>query len=112
MSGITTHVLDTSIGRPAQDIGVLLEIESSPGTWKDIAHGITDKDGRIAKLFTGTLIAGNYRLRFDVARYFELRQVPAFYPFVNITFKVEDIAQHYHVPLLLSPFGYSTYRGS
>jgi len=112
MSGISTHVLDTSIGRPARDIGVLLEIESAPGAWKDIARGITDKDGRIAKLFAGPLVAGNYRLRFDVGRYFELRQVPAFYPFVNITFQVEDIAQHYHVPLLLSPFGYSTYRGS
>lgn len=112
MSGISTHVLDTSIGRPAEDIGVLLEIESPPGGWKDIARGITDKDGRIAKLFTGPLIEGNYRLRFDVDRYFALQLVPSFYPFVNITFHVEDIEQHYHVPLLLSPFGYSTYRGS
>jgi 5-hydroxyisourate hydrolase len=112
MSGISTHVLDTAIGRPARDIGVLLEIETSPGSWKDIARGITDKDGRIANLFAGPLVAGNYRLRFDVDRYFALQRVPSFYPFVNITFHVEDVAQHYHVPLLLSAFGYSTYRGS
>jgi 5-hydroxyisourate hydrolase len=109
---ISTHVLDTSVGRPAPDIGVLLEIEGPPGAWKDIARGITDKDGRIAKLFAGPLVEGNYRLRFDVDRYFALQRVPSFSPFVDITFHVEDTQQHYHVPLLLSPFGYSTYRGS
>ena len=113
MSGITTHVLDTSRGRPAEGVPATLEIEASGG-WKLIGKGTTNADGRIADLVSSesTLAAGVYRLRFDTAKYFANQQIQGFYPQVTIVFRIEDSAQHHHVPLLLSPFGYSTYRGS
>ena len=113
MSAITTHVLDTSQGRPAAGVPVTLEVEVAGG-WELVGKGTTDKDGRGSDLVPEeiTLAAGVYRLIFDTARYFAAREVEGFYPQVTIVFKLRDPSQHYHVPLILSPFGYSTYRGS
>lgn len=112
MSSITTHVLDTSTGRPAAGVPVTLEKQAASG-WQSAGHGVTNADGRIMDLLAGAqLAAGTYRLIFDVAAYFNARKQPCFYPQVQVTFTVSDGGQHYHVPLLLSPFGYSTYRGS
>ena len=114
MSAITTHVLDTSRGRPASGVSVRLELESAGGVWQQIGQGATDADGRARDLlpegfpFTG----GVYRLTFETGPYFAAQEIEAFYREVAIVFTVSDPAQHYHVPLLLSPFGYSTYRGS
>jgi len=113
MSGLSTHVLDTSIGRPAAGIAVRLEVEAGDG-WRELARAATNADGRVAQLLpAGTaLAAATYRLTFDVGAYHAARGGAGFYPFVSIAFTVGDAAQHHHVPLLLSPFGYSTYRGS
>ena len=112
MSGITTHVLDTSIGRPASGVPVLLE-RSANGRWESIGHGETDRDGRLRTLMpeTVSVLRGTYRLTFDTRRYFDGGGVQAFYPRIVVEFEVATDA-HYHVPLLLSPYGYSTYRGS
>lgn len=113
MSKITTHVLDTSIGRPAAGVPVTLE-KLSGQSWSGIGSGRTDSDGRLRDLLPADrpLEAGDYRLSFDTAVYFSTRDSKSFYPSVTVTFRVEDPAQHYHVPLLVNPFGYSTYRGS
>jgi 5-hydroxyisourate hydrolase len=113
MSGITTHVLDISRGRPARGVPVTLEIEAS-GDWTLVGQGTTNADGRLPDLISPDSIieAGVYRIIFDVGRYFAAEQIETFYPQVTIMFKLADPSQHYHVPLLLSPFGYSTYRGS
>ncbi len=113
MSGITTHVLDTSRGRPAEGVPATLEKESAGG-WTLAGKGTTNSDGRITDLVSNEteLRDGVYRLIFDTAKYFANQQIKSFYPQVTIVFRIEDPAQHYHVPLLLSPFGYSTYRGS
>jgi 5-hydroxyisourate hydrolase len=110
---ISTHVLDTSIGRPATGIRVILESEDD-GVWHRQADCVTDAEGRARDLMPGDAPrrAGRYRLTFDVAAYFAGRGVEGFFPSVIIVFDVRDTAQHHHVPLLLSPFGYSTYRGS
>lgn len=114
MSAITTHVLDVSSGRPARGVAVTLEWQTSNDAWQIIGKGATDADGRLRDLIASdvTLSPGVYRLTFDTASYFAERQIESFYPQVTVTFNVRDAAQHYHVPLLLSPFGYSTYRGS
>ncbi len=114
MSTITTHVLDTSIGRPAAGVPVRLEIQTGDQAWKALGKATTDADGRASQLFpAGTnAAAGTYRLTFDTGAYFKARGKDAFYPEVAVVFSVHDPAQHYHVPLLLSPYGYSTYRGS
>ncbi|MBW3572421.1 MAG: hydroxyisourate hydrolase [Gemmatimonadetes bacterium] len=108
MSGITTHVLDTSRGRPAA--GVVVRLERG-GTV--LGTGRTDADGRARDLLPpdAGLHAAVYRLVFDTGAYFRERGVEAFYPHVSIDFQVRDPGQHHHVPLLLSTFGYSTYRG-
>ena len=113
MSGITTHVLDTSRGRPAAGVAVTLEIEAAGG-WTALGKGITNADGRVTDLLAGetTFAAGIYRLIFDTGAYFAAHDIQSFYPQVTVVFKIEDAGQHYHVPLLLNPFGYSTYRGS
>lgn len=112
MSGISSHVLDTSRGRPAAGVAVTLEVWE--GGWQLLARAETDPDGRVRSLLPeGTsLAAATYRLTFATGAYFEAREQPAFYPEAAVVFAVDDPAQHYHVPLLLSPFGYSTYRGS
>jgi 5-hydroxyisourate hydrolase len=110
---ISTHVLDTSIGRPAAAITVYLERQDG-GAWIGVSAGVTDDDGRVTALLPpgAPRGAGRYRLTFEVGDYFEARGVESFYAKVAIEFLVRDEASHYHVPLLLSPYGYSTYRGS
>jgi len=113
MSTITTHVLDVSIGRPVANVPVLLEVQSANGAWSEAGHGATHSDGRLKDLAAGkTLSAGIYRLTFDTRSYFAGRNIAGLYPQVMIVFEVKDSQEHYHIPLLLSPFGYSTYRGS
>ena len=109
---LTTHVLDTAIGKPGKDISIRLQIPVN-GVWQTIAQGITNADGRIADLLPAQkmLAHGNYKLVFDTGNYFAAQKIKGFYPEVEIQFIVFDDA-HYHVPLLINPFGYSTYRGS
>ena len=111
MSHVTTHVLDTGSGRPAANVPVTLH-RLDGGRWVRIAAGATDADGRIKQLGPDRLPAGTYRLAFDTGRYFAASGTETFFPEVSITFGVEESEAHYHVPLLLSPFAYSTYRGS
>lgn len=113
MSQITTHVLDISLGRPAANVPVLLELEIPGGDWKQLGQGVTEADGRSKNLLApGSLQAGTYRLTFDTRAYFAARKIDSLYPQVTIVFEVRHAAEHYHIPLLLSPYGYSTYRGS
>ena len=113
MSKVTTHVLDVSQGRPAANVPVLLETQSPDGAWLEAGRGATDSDGRLKDLAAGkTLAAGIYRLTFDTGAYFASRKISGLYPKVIIVFEAKDAQEHYHIPLLLSPFGYSTYRGS
>jgi 5-hydroxyisourate hydrolase len=106
---ITTHVLDTSRGRPAGGIPVRLEVQAGHG-WRELGSGATDGDGRLRDPGWGPIEQGTYRLTFDTSGYY--REQGSFYPEVAIVFWVDDPAQHYHLPLLLSPFAYTTYRGS
>ncbi len=113
-SPITTHVLDVSLGRPAAGVGIRLA-RAHGADWRLLADGVTDVDGRATQLLPGvSLEAGTYRLTFALERYFESTKRDSFYPHVDIVFVVPvgATAEHYHVPLLLSPFGYTTYRGS
>jgi 5-hydroxyisourate hydrolase len=113
MSHITTHVLDVSLGLPAANVAVLLDAQSSAGQWTETARGTTDADGRLRDWATAKIMpAGTYRLTFDTRAYFATRKIVSLYPQVVIVFEVRDAQEHYHIPLLLSPFGYSTYRGS
>jgi len=110
--GISTHVLDTSRGQPAAGIAVTLDRRAGDG-WREAGSGVTDRDGRVQSLLSeGDAQPGTYRLRFDVRAYFTGHGVTSFYPVIEITFTAEAANPKYHVPLLLSPFGYSTYRGS
>ena len=112
MSPITTHILDTALGNPAGGVGVRLEV-SVDGGWHLVGEGKTDSDGRNKALMeAGTLKPATYRISFDTSGYYTALGQKSFYPEVRICFVVENTDQHYHVPLLLSPFGYSTYRGS
>jgi 5-hydroxyisourate hydrolase len=109
---ITTHVLDTSIGRPGQAIAVELE-RAEHGVWHLVGGGVTDQDGRLRSLTPeGPVAPGTYRIRFQTGAYFTAQQTQGFFPVVEIQFSVVDGSQHHHVPLLLSPWGFSTYRGS
>jgi len=112
MSQLTTHVLDTSVGKPGQHIAVKL-LQQVEESWKAIAQGVTNADGRIPDLLPKErlLVFGNYKLVFQTGDYFAANNIKGFYPAVEIQFTVFDDA-HYHVPLLINPFGYSTYRGS
>jgi 5-hydroxyisourate hydrolase len=114
MSRITTHVLDTSRGRPAAGVGVTLEAQTAAGDWLVVGRGATDADGRL-KTLTGegeAIVEGAYRLTFEIEAYFAALGVETFYPLAVVVFRVRDAAEHHHVPLLVSPFGHSTYRGS
>jgi 5-hydroxyisourate hydrolase len=113
MSGITTHVLDTARGRPAAGVPVTLEAKTGGG-WSVVGRGATDADGRLRDLAPPdfVLAEGEYRLTFDAGAYFEASGAEGFYTEVVVAFVVRDAGAHYHVPLLLSPYGYSTYRGS
>ena len=109
MSTVSTHVLDTAVGRPGVGIEVRLErVDADAGL---VATGTTDADGRVGELGPESLPAGTYRLVFDTGAYFTRSATAAFFPQVSVTFVVTD-AGHYHVPVLLSPFAFSTYRGS
>lgn len=111
MSQITTHILDTSKGKPAEGVTIIL-YSANNDTWKEIARGITNSDGRIADLIkNGLLQQGVYKMRFETKEYFDKMEVATFYPYVDIVFDIIT-DEHYHIPLLLNPFGYSTYRGS
>lgn len=111
MSRITTHVLDVALGRPAAGVAVGLARQDGSGTWLELAHAHTDQSGRIADFGAGALLAGVHRLSFASGEYFASSARPAFFPHVDICFVVLAPHEHHHVPLLLSPFGYSTYRG-
>ncbi len=112
MKSVSTHVLDISRGKPAAGVPVRLETREGDA-WKETGGGKTDADGRFKDLVPeGTLVAGTYRITFDTGAYFTTQGVEGFYPEAAIVFVVKDAAAHYHVPLLLSPYGYSTYRGS
>ncbi len=110
---LSTHVLDTSLGRPASGVGILLEA-SEAGGFRVLSRGRTDADGRCAHLLPAAtrLAAGVYRLSFDTGAYFAARGLDTFYPRIEVLFEIREPADHYHVPLLLSPYGYTTYRGS
>jgi 5-hydroxyisourate hydrolase len=114
MSTISTHILDTSRGRPAAGVRISLEILNAGEGWSRLSEGLTDDDGRVKAfvLSEPQLRAGTYRLVFSVDQYFQVSNQPSFYPEVTVSFLIEGGAEHYHVPLLISPFGYSTYRGS
>jgi len=114
MSAVTTHVLDITVGKPGAGIPVVLERKTHSSGWQAVAEGMTDVDGRINDFLSTreAFLPGHYRLIFETGPYFLLSNIECFFPQVTISFVVKDTLQHYHVPLLLSPFGYSTYRGS
>ncbi|QDK80020.1 hydroxyisourate hydrolase [Spirosoma sp. KCTC 42546] len=111
MSAITTHILDTTRGQPAEAVSIVLYHQQRE--WIEIARGVTNSDGRISNLLPKETVlpTGTYKLRFETGAYFEQLGVATFYPFIEITFAITT-GEHYHVPLLVNPFGYSTYRGS
>jgi len=112
MSAITTHVLDTSRGRPAAGVPITLS-RRTDRAWRELGKGLTDADGRAKTLLEpGEFTPGVYRLVFDTAAYYRMHNLDGFYPEVVVSFIVKEGTGHYHVPLLLSPYGYSTYRGS
>jgi 5-hydroxyisourate hydrolase len=112
-SPITTHVLDTALGRPAAGVDVQLARRSADNRWEVVASGTTDADGRITNLLQpGSLAVGVYCLTFATGAYFHRQGIATFYPTVAIEFQVLAANEHYHVPLLVGPFGYTTYRGS
>ena len=106
---ISTHVLDTTRGQPAAGLAVRLYRREPDGDWKEVGEALTDADGRVAKLTDDDLDAGEYRLEFVTAPYFERSGLDAFYPEVSVVFSFED--GHLHVPLLLNAYGYTTYKG-
>ena len=113
MTQITSHVLDTSIGKPAEGIQITLS-QQSADTWTVLGSAKTNSDGRVGD-FTGNdnpLAAGIYKLSFSLRDYYEQSKTASFYPHADVVFEIEGNGQHCHVPLLLNPFGYSTYRGS
>lgn len=114
MSAITTHILDIAAGQPARGVAVSLSRQGEDGGWIQLAEGHTDEDGRVGTLLPeGELpTVGVYRIRFEVGAYFASGGGDGFYPFADVVFEIRDPDEHYHVPLLLSPYGYSTYRGS
>ena len=108
---ISTHVLDTALGRPAAGLAVTLRRREHDGTWAVVGHAVTDADGRVKEISRGPLASGDYRLEFATSDYFKASGTTGFYPEVSIAFAASDGDTHLHVPLLLSPFGYSTYKG-
>lgn len=112
MSQITTHVLDTSRGKPADDITVIL-FQQQADNWRQLALGTTDSHGRNSKLLKPDVVLepGIYRLRFESKAYFDKLGTQCFHPFIEISFAVSS-TEHYHIPLLISPWGFTSYRGS
>jgi 5-hydroxyisourate hydrolase len=113
MKGISTHILDMVGGKPAKDIQLRLEKQNTLGDWRLLTSARTDEDGRCAQLLPEgeELSAGVYRLIFDTGSYYALLKVDTLHPVVEVTFQARD-ESHFHIPLLLSPNGYTTYRGS
>ena len=113
MGQITTHVLDTAKGQPAEGITIFLQEQLDEDTWNDVASGVTNSDGRIPNFMANDRVIepGIYRMIFETKAYFEKNNTKGFYPEVPVIFEITD-TEHYHIPLLLNPFGYSTYRGS
>ena len=113
MSAITTHVLDTARGRPAAGVPITLDIDEG-GSWRRLGQGATDGDGRLRDLLPAGQRAAPavYKISFDTATYFAAQGVEGFYPVVEVVFRLSRPDEHHHVPLLLSPFGFSTSRGS
>lgn len=111
-SPVTTHILDVSLGKPASGVSCRLEKLDEKNHWSEIGTGTTNQDGRVENLLAGPLTKGIYRIEFFTKAYFEQRKLKSFYPSVVVHFEVSEPTEHYHVPLLLSPFGFSTYRGS
>jgi 5-hydroxyisourate hydrolase len=110
--GLSTHILDTTLGKPAANISLILH-ELRDGIWTQLAGGATDVDGRCKTLLGDLpLEETTYELTFMIAPYFEAQQIESLYPYVKIVFTVTDATQHYHIPLLLTANGYTTYRGS
>jgi len=114
MNGISTHVLDTARGAPARDLGVRLERTDTSGQWRMLGSARTGNDGRCSQLLAEgqALLPGIYRLSFDTGTYYATAGVESLYPIVQVTFSVAEAESHFHIPLLLSPYGYTTYRGS
>lgn len=110
--GLSTHILDTALGRPAANISLTLsQLEGE--TWRDVGSSHTDADGRCKTLLgEHPLVAATYKIHFATASYFAAQQLPSLYPYIEITFTVTDPTQHHHIPLLLTANGYTTYRGS
>ena len=113
MSTVSTHVLDTARGMPARGIRITLQRSTVEHKWEDLVMGSTNADGRVPELLPKDtqLPAGIYRIRFDVSAYYSEHKAKSFYPYIEVDFEL-GADGHYHVPLLLSPWGYSTYRGS
>lgn len=114
MKRISTHVLDTTLGKPATGVPVRLERRQSSGNWSVLQTNRTDQDGRCAQLLPdeSALAAGLYRMVFDTHSYFAEKKIASLYPVVEVTFEVREGESHFHIPLLLSPNGYTTYRGT
>lgn len=114
MNRISTHVLDTSLGKPAAGLPVRLERRDELSKWTALGATRTDQDGRCSRLLPddSLLPAGRYRLVFDTESYFVDKKVASLYPVVEVTFEVREGESHFHIPLLLSPNGYTTYRGT
>jgi 5-hydroxyisourate hydrolase len=114
MKRISTHILDIVIGKPAKDVSVRLEKQNTPDDWRLLTSARTDQDGRCAQLLPEgeDFSTGVYRLSFDTGSYYALQQIDALHPVVEVTFQARDGESHLHIPLLLSPNGYTTYRGS
>ena len=112
MSQLTTHILDTTKGKPAQGVTIIL-YQGENDEWTELARGVTDSDGRVIGLLKKEVLLqqGIYKMRFETKDYFDKKAIATFYPYVEIVFDIVT-NEHYHVPLLLNPFGYSTYRGS
>jgi 5-hydroxyisourate hydrolase len=111
MSTLSTHVLDAASGQPAAGVRVALHRRDGDG-WEPLGEAVTDGDGRVRDLAPGGLGAGVHRLVFATGEYFAATGQAGFYPEVPVVFEISDTGRHYHVPLLLSPFAFSTYRGS
>lgn len=111
MNTLTTHVLDTALGKPAMGVSIMLE-HASPQGWQPVARGTTDADGRIREFTPAGLAAGQYRLVADLASYFAASERETLYVSAQIDFILPDAGGHYHLPFLISPWSWSTYRGS
>jgi len=114
MTQITSHILDTSLGRPAANVAITLSQQINNHDWELLGSAATNADGRVSD-FLGTdnsLPAGIYKLTFQLSDYYAKLKCESFYPYAEVVFEIAGDGQHYHVPLLLNPFGYSTYRGS